>query len=158
MKSFIEFVESIDDDLKTKGSEAFGGRPAKQGELRSVYHSTGATQAHKILQHGFKTSHQINPHFGKDVYGKGGGQHYVYTSLSHKASLDNAVGTDVTFHINAEPHRNKAIIQHDKEGGLVMHHGGLPNHSIKNIIVNKRTPETDKLIEKWKRIKASKTF
>lgn len=147
-------TDSIEHHLKDPKSHAYGSIRTNPLRLRKLYHSTSARAGLAILDHGFKTMHQIHPADAKDIYGDSGAQHYVHTSRTKQGSMDSAISSDVTFHINASAHHKKALEQPDTEGGLVLHHGGLPSNVISGITVNRRTAETDQLMKKWAAKKA----
>lgn len=134
-------------------SAAFGGRPPQVRELRSVYHSTSPENAQKILNGSLRSLAEVNPGFADEVYGKTDAGTWVYAGLNKEASMLNALNTDITIIMNAEPYAARAVVQPLQEGGIAMFKNNLPADSIKAIVVNTPSPEADKVLKAWEAYK-----
>lgn len=100
-------------------------------QLRKIYHYTSIQNAIRIMQgEWILPAGNISSQLAQDVYGTSDGGKYVYFGLSKNAAANNAVSTEVLLVINGEPYKNKAIVQLDKEGGIVLIYGGVPKTSI----------------------------
>jgi len=144
--------DHIKDAIKDKSSAAYGGELPKQGELRRLYHTTSIEAAEKIIASGsFKSAKGVGADLAEASYGKGNdAADWVYLGTSKDNSQDAAIGDGVTFRLNAEPYADKAVMQHNQEGGIAMIHSSLSIDSIQSIILDSPSKRGDALIAAWK--------
>lgn len=118
-----------------KGLMAFGSRPAKEGELKKIFHYTSPESALKILGgEGFVPVGVINPEHAKFVYRNSGGEKFVYFGLTKQGAGNNASAGGVLFIVNANAYRKHALVDTEMEEGLVMYNGVLPRSAITGIV------------------------
>lgn len=119
--------------IKDEKSVTFGGRPPESNkEMRNLYHTTSPQAAIKIMKEGLKPSKDISQELADEGYGGTDGGEFVYFGKSKDNSQDAAIGEGVTLQIqiHGDEYRDKAVVQPDIEGGLVMIHGHIPPSNI----------------------------
>lgn len=131
--------------IKNKDSAAYGGVvPEGNRDLRVVYHQTSPENALKILQTGLiKPASSISKELASEGYGDTiDGGDYVYVGLNKQASSFAAVSDGVTFKINANPLKDKAVLQKETEGGIALIHGSVPLNKIGFYAVEVNNPSS----------------